>query len=67
MRSVEYILLIVGVNDIDTKSAEEVHEQAKKVVELIKVRYGNPKIVFAELTPRHDERDSIVIDCNTLI
>ena len=66
-KSVKYILISVGVNDADTKSAEEIFEQAKKVVELAKHRYGNPKIVLAEATPRNDERDTVVKEYNDMI
>ena len=67
VRTIDYVLISVGVNDIDTKSATEVNDQVQKVVELIKSRYGNPRIVLAELTPRHDDRDSVVKECNSLI
>ena len=66
-RSVQYVLINVGVNDIDTKSVEEVSDQVKKVCDLIRTRYGNPKIILAEITPRMDEKDAQVIECNTLI
>ena len=67
IRKAEYVLISVGVNDVDTKPATEVLAQIEKVVDLIKSRYGNPKIILAELTPRKDERDTEVVSCNTLI
>ena len=35
--------------------------------ELIKERYGNPKIIISEITPRNDENDPLVIECNQTI
>ncbi len=66
-RTVQYVLISVGVNDIDTKTAKEVSDQMEKVSELIKERYGNPKIVISEITPRSDEKDLEVIECNQMI
>ena len=66
-RTVKHILISVGVNDADTKTAEEILDQAKKVMNLVEVRYGGPNIVFAELTPRNDEKDQTVKDCNAAL
>ena len=52
---------------MDTKTAEEVFEHFRAVVDLIRVRYKQPKIIIAELTPRTDNRDEQVKECNILI
>ena len=61
------ILISLGVNDIDTKTPQEVCDQVIKLTELIRERYGNPKIILSELTPRNDEKDKEVLDCNQLL
>ena len=67
IRSVKYAVISVGVNDVDILSAQEVQKQLEKVVNVIDFKYGQPKIVIGELTPRMDDRDEEVIKCNQLI
>ena len=64
IRRAEYVLISVGVNDVDTKPAAEVLAQIEKVVDLIKSLYGTPRKILAELTPQKDERDTEVVNCN---
>ena len=66
-RKIQYVVLSIGVNDVDVKSAEEVFEQLQVVIDLIRSKYGETKIVIGELTPRKDERDEQVKRCNELI
>ena len=62
-----HILINVGVNDIDRGNAEQVFNDIKKNVALIKSKYPGIKIVLCELTPRRDQKDNQVIECNRLI
>ena len=66
-RNAQYVVLSIGVNDVDVKSAEEVFQQLRVIVDLIRRRYGEPKMVIGELTPRRDQRDEEVRKCNALI
>ena len=63
----KYVILSIGVNDVDTKTAEEVRRQLETVIDLIDRKYGQPKIIVGELTPRRDDRDDEVKKCNELI
>ena len=63
----QYVALLVGVNDVDRKSGEEVFNKLREVVDLVRDRYEQPKIILAELTPRMDDRDAEVKNCNVLI
>ena len=60
----KYVVLSIGVNDIETFSVEEVLQQLKTLVHLLVRR---PKIVIGELTPRNDELDERVKECNELL
>ena len=42
-------------------------QQLKTLVYLLVRRYGQPKIVIGELTPRNDELDERVKECNELL
>ena len=65
--SISTILIQVGVNDIDTKTGEEVFREVQENVHLLKTKFPGIKIVLAELTPRKDEKDTEVNNCNNLI
>ena len=67
IRSAKCVVVATGVNDIDTKDAEDILASLKVGVDLLRHRYENPKIVIAEIIPRTDERDEEVKKCNTLI
>ena len=64
---IDYVVMSVGVNDLDTKCAEEVIAQMKLVIELIRMKHGQPKIIINEATPRHDDRDDEVKHYNELL
>ena len=51
-----YILINIGVNDIETKSGEEVLEEIKGNINLLKSKYPNIKIILCEITPMNDIR-----------
>ena len=66
-RKIDYVVLSIGVNDLDTKSAEEVLEQLKIVVELMRNKHDQPKIIIGEATPRRDDRDYEVVKYNNIM
>ena len=66
-RNIKHVLINVGVNDIDHKTAEEVFHQLQIVVNLLREKDNNPKIIISEVTPRIDEKDEEVKKCNDLI
>ena len=65
--SILTFLIHVGVNDIDTKTGEEVFGEIQENVHLLKTKFPGIKIVLAELTPRKDAKDAEVNVCNNLI
>ena len=67
IHSLKYILINVGVNDIDTRSGEEVYESLRETVEKLKTKYIGISIILGELTPRGDHRDAEGVKCNVLI
>ena len=44
------MVISVGVNDIDHKTAEEVLHQLQIVIGLLREKYDNPKIILGEIT-----------------
>ena len=67
VQNIKYVVLSIGVNDVETKSAEQVMQQLEVVVGLLRGKHGQPKIVIGELTPRNDQKDVEVKKCNELI
>ncbi len=60
----QYVLLSVGVNDIDDEDGRSVARRMSELVRLINQKYPNTKIIVNEVTPRTDARDDQVKDCN---
>ena len=65
--SVTNILIHVGVNDIDHKSGQQVFTEIKENIALLRSKYPEIKVTLAELTPRKDNKDTEVMECNRLI
>ena len=65
--NLKYILINVGVNDIDENSGEAVFNQIQETIDIIREKYNTVKIILSEITPRKDNRDDEVIACNSLI
>ena len=55
IKSTKYILLHVGVNDIDHKDNEQVLDEMIQLVEEIGIKYPGIKFIISEITPRNDE------------
>ena len=58
------MLINVGVNDTDVKNAEEITKNFQSIIKQIREKYNGIKIILSEITPRKDDKDSIVIECN---
>ena len=67
IRHLKYVVINIGVNDLDTKSAEKVFRQLQKVIELLREKFEGINIFLSEITPRTDARDTEVIRCNEMI
>ena len=63
----KYIMVSTGVNDIDDMNGIQVFNKASHVIHNIKVKYPEIKIIFSEITPRNDDRDHEVINCNKML
>ena len=50
-----------------TKSGFQVFNEVKEVISSINSKFPNAKIILCEVTPKKDERDQHVIECNRLI
>ena len=60
----QYVLVSLGVNDIDDIGGVEVAKKLSDLTEDIHMIYPNAKIIVSELTPRKNARDNEVIECN---
>ena len=65
--NLKYILINVGVNDIDNQSGTDVFNRLKQTIHYIKNKFENVKIILSEITPRRDQRDEDVLMCNRLL
>ena len=65
-RNLKYILINVGVNNIDENSGATVFNRIRETIDNIQEKYS-VKIILGELTPRKDEKDDDVMICNRLI
>ena len=66
-RKIDYVVISIGVNDLDTKSAEEVLTQLKRVIELLRNKHEHPKVIISEATPRRDDRDDELKKYNDIL
>ena len=66
-RTPKYILLHVGVNDIDTRTPEQVSEHLRAILQSMKKKFNRVQIIVSEITPRNDDKDENVKRCNELI
>ena len=65
--SIKHIMIHVGVNDLDTRTPEQVSEHLKVIVSGMQKIFVGVKIVVSEIKPCHDEKDKDVIRCNEMI
>lgn len=66
-KCLECVLINVGVNDTDTKTGKNIHKEITEIITRLRIDHHNLKIILCELTPRCDDRDVEVIDCNKLL
>ena len=67
IKSLNNILINVGMNDIDSKSGIEVFDHLKGLTIKVRSQFPCINIIVSEVTPRADNRDSEVIICNDLL
>ncbi len=65
--NLKYFFFSIGCNDVESSSGEEVFKGIQTTVEKIKTRYPGVKVIASEITPRLDEFDIHVKDCNKLL
>ena len=64
IKELKYILIHIGVNDLDTKPGKLVFQELCEVIGEIRRKYPGIIIVLSEITPRNDNRDVEVKICN---
>ena len=57
IKNLKYILINVGVNDLDQKSGEDVFKDLTNTIDVIRNKFEGITIILSEITPRNDERD----------
>ena len=62
--NLKYVLLSVGVNDVDDEEGYSVANRMSNLIDAIGNKYPGVKIILNEVTPRNDDRDSHVRKCN---
>ncbi len=62
--NLQYVLINVGVNDIDDEEGVNVALRLQGIINRIQELYPNIKIILSKITPRNDERDDQVVECN---
>ena len=60
-------MINTGINDTDDKCAEEIIEEFKNTIHLLKTKYDGIKIIISVITPRKDDKDKVVIECNRIL
>ena len=65
--NIKYFFFSVGCNDVEYKDGDGVFADIKILVEKITSKYDNVKVILSEITPRMDEFDENVKDCNKLL
>ena len=64
---IEHTLIWVGVNDLDDKDHKQVFGEAELLINEIRSKHHDIKIIFSEITPRKDGREPEVIAFNQLL
>ena len=55
------------MNDIDTHKPDNIAEEYKDIISLLKEKYPEIKIIASEITPRNDDKDKDVITFDKLL
>ena len=67
IKDLKYILLSIGVNDLDDKDHTQVFGEMRTLINQIRLKYPGIKIIIGEATPRNDARDEEVKRYNRLL
>ena len=67
IEGLKYVLINVGVNDLDLKDHQQVFGEMEVIVNKIRRKYPGIKLIISEITPRNDRRDTEVKQCNKLL
>ena len=67
VEGLKYVFINVGVNDCDIKEHQQVFDEMKSTIDKIRQKIPNVKIIMSEITPRTDDRDDEVMQCNELL
>ena len=63
---IKRILISTGVNDLDQHQPKEVADEFIQVVNSPRSKFPQIIIIISEITPRKDNLDKAVIECNKL-
>ena len=66
-KNVEYFLISVGTNDIDTKDPKTIYNEYVEIINLLRRKYSGIKIIISGLPPRKYNKDKEVIELNKLL
>ena len=64
---IEHTLICVGVYGLDDKDHKQVFGEAELLIDEIRLKHHDIKIIFSEITPRKDGRDPEVIAFDQLL
>ena len=60
----DFVLVHLGVNDIDNKNGKSVADDLQMSLQALTMRAPHVKIILSEVTPRRDGRNNQVSFCN---
>ena len=67
IKQLKYVMICVGVNDIDNKEHNQIFEEMMSLINEIRTKFPGIKLVISEITPRRDARDAEVKKFNSLL
>ena len=66
-KELDYVLISVGTNDLDTKNHDQVFGEMQILVDEIRSKFHGIKLIINELLPRNDHRDNEVQKFNHVL
>ena len=67
MEGIDLIFIHTGVNDIDRDNGSTVSKNLVDIVDKLRAKHPNLKVVVSEITPRQFTKDNEVQTCNTAL
>ena len=67
LEGLQYALISVGVNDLDSKDHQQVFGEMEVIIDKMRRKYPGIKLIISEITPRNDRKDNEVKNCNQLL